>query len=119
MGEETKKEESAAHDQERQDQHSFEDDMAELKADQKQTQDTIADLQLKLAETKKTLLGKEEDLKKTEADKAAIEAYLEKIKDGCDFITTNFDTRTTNRGTEKEALEGAVTLIKGTPAYLT
>merc|ERR1719473_81039 len=69
---ETKKEEAAAHDQERQDQHSFEDDMAELKKDQEKKQDAIADLQLKLAEAKKTLLGKEEDLEKTEADKAAI-----------------------------------------------
>merc|ERR1719183_1893032 len=51
--------------------------------------------------------------------KAAIEAYLDKIKPGCDFIAANFDLRETNRATEKEAMENAIKLIKGTPAYQT
>lgn len=58
-------------------------------------------------------------MKATTEDKEAIEAYLLKIKPGCDFITKNFDLREKNRKTEKEALEKAVKLIKATPAYKT
>merc|ERR1719301_243221 len=53
----------------------------------------------------------------SETQKEAIEAYLEKIKPGCDFITTNFDTREEYRKIEKEALEKAVELLKASPAY--
>merc|ERR1719487_249454 len=93
--------------------------MAELKSEQAKLEKSLAQLQEDLAATEKTLLSKKEDLKATEADKAAIEAYLLKIKPGCDFITTNFDLRETNRATEKAAMENAVVLIKGTPAYKT
>lgn len=39
------------------------------------------------------------------------------IKPGCDFISENLALRDTNRANEKLALENAVGLIKGTPAY--
>merc|ERR1719487_28905 len=93
--------------------------MAELKAEQASLEKALAGLREDLAETEKTLLAKKEDLKATLADKAAIEAYLLKIKPGCDFITANFDLREANRATEKAAMENAITLIKGTPAYKT
>merc|ERR1719486_1385735 len=54
-----------------------------------------------------------------EEEKAAIEAYLLKIKPGCDFITTNIEERTSNREQETDALNNAIELIKGTPAYMT
>merc|ERR1719194_344984 len=91
--------------------------MAELKAKEEDSQKTLASLQEKLAEAEKDLLDAQEDLKATTKDKEAIEAYLLKIKPGCDFITKNFDLREKNRGTEKAALEKAIKLIKGTPAY--
>merc|ERR1719215_2321228 len=77
----------------------------------------LATLSKLLAEKEKTLLEKSADLKATEADKAAIEAYLLKIKPGCDFIVANIDKRNANRLKETEALEGATSLLKGTPAY--
>merc|ERR1719428_1941030 len=41
----------------------------------------------------------------------------EKIKPGCDYIETNHADREAGRKKEKEALEKATELIKGTPAY--
>jgi len=60
---------------------------------------------------------KEEEHKKTTKDRDAVENYLAKIKKGCDFITTHFEERETNRGTEAEALDRAYELIEDTPAY--
>jgi hypothetical protein len=50
-------------------------------------------LQQDLATSEKTQVEKTEDLKDAEDAKAKLEDYLLKIKPGCDFITTNFDTR--------------------------
>lgn len=49
--------------------------------------------------------------------KASAEKYLSEIKKGCDFIELNFDKRDANRKGEKTALDNAIELIKGTPAY--
>merc|ERR1719213_886470 len=91
--------------------------MADLKAEQAELEKSLATLQQTLAEKEKELLEKHEELKQTEADKLAIEVYLEKIKPGCDYITTNFDLRESNRGKDKAALEKATDLLKDTPAY--
>merc|ERR1719188_2985341 len=79
----------------------------------------LADLQEKLAAAEKDLLAKREDLKTTIAEKEAIEAYLEKIKPSCDFITNNMGLRRENREKETAALRTAETLLKETPAYQT
>merc|ERR1719243_304843 len=91
--------------------------MTKLKKEEAKEQKSLADLQETLAEKQQELLEAQEDLKATTEDKEAIEAYLLKIKPGCDFITKNFDLREKNRKTETEALEKAVKLIKATPAY--
>merc|ERR1719160_2428917 len=91
--------------------------MTDLKSQMAELEKTLVTLKETLAEKEATLAEKEEDLKKTIAGKEAIEAYLEKIKPGCDFITTNFDTREEYRKIEKEALEKAVELLKASPAY--
>merc|ERR1719398_389519 len=93
--------------------------MTQLKKEQADAEKNLSDLQDNLATKQQDLLDAQEDLKATTADKEAIEAYLLKIKPGCDFITKNFDLREKNRATEKAALEKAVKLIKGTPAYKT
>merc|ERR1719169_122752 len=93
--------------------------MTKLKEQEAKDEKLLSDLQEDLAEAQKKLLQAQEDLKATTEDKEAIEAYLLKIKPGCDFITDNFDTREKNRATEKGALEKAIKLIKGTPAYKT
>jgi len=117
--EETGKEEAAAHTDEMESQHAYEDSMQELKTQESELQSTLARLQSELAEAEKELLEKKADLKATTADKEAIEAYLLKIKPGCDFITSTIDTRSSNRKQETAALENAEKLLKGTPAFQT
>jgi len=116
---ETKKEEMTAHKDEEKGQADYEDSMAALKKEQADTEANLAGLQESLATAEKDLLDAREDLKLTTEDKVAAETVLERIKPGCDFITTNFDLREANRATEKTALQKAVRLIKGTPAYKT
>merc|ERR1719454_429076 len=93
--------------------------MTGLKKQEADDEKKLAKLQDDLAQAEKDLLAAQEDLKATTEDKEAIEAYLLKIKPGCDFITSNFDLREKNRATEKAALEKAIKLIKATPAYKT
>merc|ERR1719345_199997 len=93
--------------------------MTDLTKKQREAEKSIVDLQEDLAEKEASLLKANEDLKDTTDDRDSIEDYLAKIKPGCDFITSNFDQREKNRATEKAALEKAVRLIKGTPAYQT
>jgi len=114
---ETKKEESTAHADEEKAQASYEDSMADLKKEQSKLQDSLIKLNEDLATSQKTLIEKKEDLKDAKDSQGKLETYLEKIKPGCDFITTNFDLREKNRQTEGEALTKAVKLIKDTPAY--
>mmetsp|Transcript_84022 Transcript_84022/g.132301 ORF Transcript_84022/g.132301 Transcript_84022/m.132301 type:complete len:749 (+) Transcript_84022:41-2287(+) len=114
---ETKKEETDAHQEEESAQADYEDSMTKLKKEEADSEKRLASLQETLAETEEKLLAAKEDLKATVADKEAIEAYLLKIKPGCDFITENYKLRANNRLTEKLALEKARELIKGTPAY--
>jgi flagellar biosynthesis chaperone FliJ len=114
----THDEENDAHKDEEQAQADYEDSMTKLKDEQKKGEENLVSLQDQLAEAEKTLLDTKEDLKATEADRDAIEAYLAKIKPGCDFIEDNFELREKNRGIEKKALEKCIELIKATPAYI-
>jgi hypothetical protein len=114
---ETKKEEDDAHSAEESAQADYEDSMTQLKKEEAEGEKNLVSLKETLAEKEKELLDAKEDLKKTTEDKEAIEAYLLKIKPGCDFITFNFELREEDRKIETEALEKAIKLIKGTPAY--
>jgi hypothetical protein len=116
---ETVKEEDTAHKEEQEAQSDYEDSMTKLKKEEAEGEKSLAKLQETLAEKEEELLAAEGDLKAATEDKEAIEAYLLKIKPGCDFITSNFDLREKNRATEKAALEKAIKLIKATPAYKT
>jgi DNA repair exonuclease SbcCD ATPase subunit len=113
----THTEETNAHQDENSAQHAFEDSMQALKDEAALLADSLASLKLELATKQKELLGKKEDLAATEKDKASIEEYLASIKPGCDFITTHLTARKNNRVEESNALENAVSLIRGTPAY--
>merc|ERR1719217_950784 len=115
--EETKKEEKQAHTDEEEAQKTFEDTMNDLKTQEAACLETIADLTDSLASTEKTLEETEIDLAKTTKEKKALEAYLLKIKPGCDFITENIDTRKDNRAAETSALNTAKDKLMGTPAY--
>merc|ERR1719472_426631 len=114
---ETKKEEKQAHADEEEAQKTFEDTMNDLKTQEAACLETIADLTEELASTEKTLEETEIDLDKTTKEKKALEAYLLKIKPGCDFITENIDTRKDNRAAETSALNNAKDKLKSTPAY--
>jgi chromosome segregation ATPase len=116
---ETNKEEMKAHSDEEKAQADYEDSMTSLKREEASSEKSLGSLQETLATKEEELLQARVDLKDTTKDKEEIEAYLEQIKPGCDFITTNFDEREASRKTEKDALEKAVGLIKATPAYTT
>jgi len=116
---EANKEETTAHKDEEKSQADYEDSMANLKKEQATGEKTLVSLQDTLATKEKDLLEAQEDLKLTNKDKDETEAYLSKIKPGCDFITSNFAQRESSRKTEKGALEKAVGLIKATPAFKT
>jgi hypothetical protein len=115
---ETKKEETEAHAAEEKAQADYEDSMTSLKQQESASQEKLAELHANLATAEKNLVEKKKDLKNTEIAKAKIEDYLASIKSGCDFITTHYDERETNRATEVAALDKAVKLIKATPAFI-
>merc|ERR1719359_771661 len=115
--EETIKEETEAHSDEEKSQHAYEDSMQDLKDKEASDEKTLAELQTTLAKKEEELVMKRKELKATTEEKLAIEAYLLKIKPGCDFITKNFDDREKNRATETAALKKAQGLIKDTPVY--
>jgi len=113
----TQKEETESHSDEEGAQHAYEDSMTTLKEEEAGSEESLAMLHKTLAEKEEELIMKEEEHKKTTKDRDAVENYLAKIKKGCDFITTHFEERETNRGTEAEALDRAYELIEDTPAY--
>jgi len=115
---ETKKEEKEAHSDEMSAQHGFEDSMTTLKKQETSLQKSLVELKKTLAEKSQELAEKKEELTVTEEDKAAVENYLEKIKDGCDFITENFDLRSKRRKEENLALEKAADMLMSSPAYI-
>jgi len=114
---EVNKEEMEAHEAEKEAQHGYEDSMKTIKEEQEELEKTLADLKAELTEKKAELKEKQADHEKNVDSKEAVEAYLEKIKPGCDFISENYDTREKNREAEIKALEGAIELLKQSPGY--
>merc|ERR1719235_2095125 len=117
--EETHAEEKTAHTDEEASQKAFEDEMTDLKSQEGDTLETIGTTEETLASTEKTLEETILDKEKTDKEKKAVEAYLLKIKPGCDFITENIQTRKDNRAAETSALNNAKDKLKSTPAYKT
>merc|ERR1719160_2434691 len=95
--EETWKEEKEAHSDEKNAQHEYEDSMTELKKEESDLQKQIAKLEKTKTEKEDEKLKKEEELAKTEAEKKRLKEYLASIKEGCDFITENYEDREKNR----------------------
>jgi hypothetical protein len=113
----TEKEEEEAHTAEAESLKLYEETMTDLQEEQKTLEETIASLEKNIAEAEVSKSNAKADLKKTTADHAAVVAYLAQIKPGCDFIDENLQHRKDARTAEKSALENAVTLLKGTPAF--
>lgn len=113
----SKAEEAQAHANEASSQHSFEDSIASLRTEERSLQRSLVDLKGALAEKAELLLEKHRDLAATIKEKSGHEAYLEKIRPGCDFITANLAMRQSNRVEEARALSNAADLLKQTPSY--
>lgn len=115
--EDTAKEEEAADKAEKEALEAYEKSMADLADEQKTLEETIATLEGNIAKAEVDKANAEQDLKKTTAALDKVVAYLAQIKPGCDFIDENLDLRKKSRAAEKTALEGAIKLLKGTPAF--
>merc|ERR1719482_2404574 len=70
-----------------------------------------------VASTEKQIEEAHENLAVTEREHQAIVNYLAKIEPDCTFYVSNMETRTQNRAAEKSALENAISVIQGTPAF--
>jgi len=114
---ETKKEEAAAHTEERDAQQLYEDSMKALVDAETGLLASKVNLEKTLADKEKELMETEADLEKTTEEKIAQEKYLLSIKPGCDFITLNFNAREISRLEEKRSLNFAITTIKASPVY--
>ena len=114
---ETHKEETQAHDDEKSAQHAFEDSMTTLTTEENRLRKELARLNEELSSAELELEGKQKLKKATVEEKEASEAYLAKIKRGCDWIDANIENRQQSRADETKALLNARTIIKNTPAY--
>jgi len=115
----TQAEETQAHTDEVLAQGTFETDMTTFRTSEGTAVTNLATLRSSLAQKKEELRDRRKEHDTTSKEKGALETYLEKIKPGCDFITTNIATRKTNRLDEKTALEEASRIIKTSPVYNT
>merc|ERR1719384_385437 len=113
----TKLEEDEAHKAETNAQHEFEDEMQGLKEEAASLQESLINNKQLLAEKEQQLKLATQELKAAKEEKKRIEAYLESIKAGCDYIEGHIEQRIKNRATEAAALNEAEKLIKATPAY--
>jgi hypothetical protein len=118
VAEEVSKEKDVLIGNEQSAQSSFEEEMQGLEAEEATLDMNLNQYALNKANQEKAIEEAHDDITATTKEKMAIEFYLEKIEPGCTFIQTNFETRKTNRAAEKEALESAIEMLKGTPAFL-
>merc|ERR1719379_2801812 len=95
----------------------FEGQMTALTTAEAELQESIGSYQLDLANTEKQREQAHEDLATTTKDHKAIVEYLASIEPGCTFIQTNIESRKQNREAETTALNEAITLLEGTPAF--
>lgn len=115
---ETAKEEKTAEDTEAAATKDYEESVESRKQREASLQKGLLEMKGLLAEKETELAQKQTEVKKTADEKKKVEAYLESIKPGCDFITTNKDLRDKRRSDESTALKKARTLLKKSPAYV-
>jgi len=116
----TTTEANGKHSDEQSAQSDYEDSMKELTDSEEDYKESIIKFNKELTSAEKTLENKYEEQTNVEKEKISVERYIEKINgkgSGCEFILGKYDERKTLRGKEKEALEGAKTKLKGTPAF--
>jgi len=113
----TWKEEKVAHDDERKDQHDYEDSMKALTGGEASLQVTIVKLTKDLATKEKELLAKREDRSDTQKEVIDVKRYIAKMKPGCDFVLGKYASRKKSRAAERKALVGAQQKLKATSAF--
>jgi len=113
----TEEEQKKAHTDEEASQHVYEDRMKELTDEEASAQVTLVTTKDLLATKERILFEAHQRLSATMKEKETLEAYLLKIKPGCDFIIVNIDNRKANRAEETLALTKAKDLLKASPAY--
>merc|ERR1719240_2246724 len=106
-----------AHTDENEAQSAFEDSMTDLKAEEADLEKSIAELTKTLAEKQKELKNKQMERKKASKEVKKLKAYLASMKDGCDFIEENIDTRKKDRKAEMKAFEESTDLIEHSAVY--
>jgi len=110
---------TAEHDAELKGQQDYEDSMKKLTDQEAASEESIVKLGADLATAEATLESKFTEQTSQEVQKTKIERYIAKLKPGCDFVLNKYDSRKTSRAAEKTSLKGAVTKLKGSPAYKT
>merc|ERR1719174_1307030 len=113
----SKDEESSTIDAEKTAQGKFEGEMTALTTAEESLKEGISSYELDLANTEKQHEQAVEDLATTTKDCDAIVKFLASIEPGCTFIQTNYESRKQNREAEIEALNNAIGLLEGTPAF--
>jgi hypothetical protein len=114
---ETVKEMHATIDDEREAQSTYESTMQALTKQEQELTEGITAYKGAVASTEKQIEEAHENLAVTEREHQAIVNYLAKIEPDCTFYVSNMETRTQNRAAEKSALENAISVIQGTPAF--
>jgi len=114
---ETKGEANLATKDEKSAQGKYDKSMDALDKEQRKLQTSLVKFRKTLAEKKDALLEAQMQMKKTTAIKDKAEAYLLKIKPGCDFITKNFDKREKHRAAESSALKKSQKILKNSAVY--
>lgn len=110
-------EQKQAHTDEVASQHTYEDRMKDLTDEEASAQATLVADKDRLAQKERILFEAHERMSATKKEKETLEAYLLKIKPGCDFIIANIGKRKASRVEETRVLKNAKDLLKDSPVY--
>jgi chromosome segregation ATPase len=75
--------------------------------------DKVISLKEEIADTGKKIEDEQDVWNDLHAQKQAVDAYLDSIKEQCDWIMSNFDSRATARKEEMEGLDDAKSALAG------
>lgn len=106
-----------SHSEEMKGQADFEDAMTQFENNRRDNTKNLIELRDTLAKTEEQLANTEKDLRATIKVKNETEAYLESIKEGCDFFTDNIQARDDYRDAEITSLQSAKALLEETPVF--
>lgn len=109
----TEAQETQAHEDEESDQGEFESSLTQIDQSIVDQEKISADQRANIAAAEENLLAAQTELARQKEIQKTVEDYAASIKPGCDFIIENYDTRKTNRATEKKQLEFAKGKVEG------